>query len=265
MTREEFLSWESHSQDTIDVKRIYCDMASELVGGVMFSQIVFWHLPDKSGQPKLRAEKDGFLWLAKNHGHWWDECRVSALQAARALKKMKKDKLIIMENSMFDAKKTPFIRVNWGVFLKRFNELLAVDATITLREKTGSVVPVWPPDCDETSKSVSTKRRNRSYRKVETDNDETSRPITESTSQITSESTPETPPSTVPPRGDSVLTSAGAEDSHRAMTFKAFSQQRDEEERRKRISAAKKKWDRDARELARREQEERAALMAKAE
>ena len=49
MTRQEFIAWEQVSRDTIDVKRCYVDIAGDLVAGILLSQIVYWHLPDKDG------------------------------------------------------------------------------------------------------------------------------------------------------------------------------------------------------------------------
>ena len=49
----EFLAWESMSRDTIDVKRVYCDIAGDLVAGVLLSQLIYWHLPDRNGDARL--------------------------------------------------------------------------------------------------------------------------------------------------------------------------------------------------------------------
>jgi hypothetical protein len=49
MEKEEFLLWEKASKDTIDVKRVYIDIAGDVVGGIILSQIIYWHLPSKKG------------------------------------------------------------------------------------------------------------------------------------------------------------------------------------------------------------------------
>ena len=83
-TFEHFLLWERASRDTLEVKRIYVDMAGDLVAGLVLSQIVYWHLPNREGKARLRVEREGDLWLAKARAEWWDECRISPKQADRA-------------------------------------------------------------------------------------------------------------------------------------------------------------------------------------
>jgi len=41
-TFEQFLLWERASRDTLEVKRLYIDMAGDLVAGIVLSQIVFY-------------------------------------------------------------------------------------------------------------------------------------------------------------------------------------------------------------------------------
>lgn len=85
MNFDDFLRWEETSYDAINVKRIYVDIAGDLIAGVLLSQIVYWHLPSKQGESKLRVMKDGHLWLAKGREDWWDECRITPKQFDRAI------------------------------------------------------------------------------------------------------------------------------------------------------------------------------------
>ena len=56
----DFLRWEEADQDSINVKRMYIDIAGDLIAGILLSQIVYWHLPSKrDGQTKLRVKKEG--------------------------------------------------------------------------------------------------------------------------------------------------------------------------------------------------------------
>jgi len=160
MTKTEFLGWETASRDIIDFKRCYCDLARDLIGGLILSQIVFWHLPAKDGQPKLHVvDKDGRRWLAKNHADWWDEVRASPKQAATALKRLWKAGLIDLHNGMFNSKKTPMIALCWEPFLEKLDKVVKV----------------------QSSSSIVTKSHNRSYRKGAIGRDERARPITETT------------------------------------------------------------------------------------
>ncbi len=95
MTVKEFLKWEKESQDTIDVKRCYIDVAGEFAAGVVLSQIVYWNLPDKQGNPtKLRVTINGKDWLAKRREDWWNECRVKPKQLDRCLADLERKGLI---------------------------------------------------------------------------------------------------------------------------------------------------------------------------
>lgn len=110
MTIEEFWDWERRSRDTIDVKRCYIDIAGDLVAGILLSQIMYWFLPDKEGNPKLRVkDRDGMSCLAKNRDDWKKECRISARKYDRAIKILQKKGFIKVQNSMFKGKRTPFL------------------------------------------------------------------------------------------------------------------------------------------------------------
>jgi len=76
----QFLLWEMRSRDCIEVKRCYIDIAKDLESGVLLSQIVYWHLPDKEGQQKLTVKRDSYWWLAKAREDWWAECRLTPKQ-----------------------------------------------------------------------------------------------------------------------------------------------------------------------------------------
>ncbi len=119
MTHKDFLAWEAASRDVIVTKRVYCDMVGDLAAGIMLSQIVYWHLPGKGGgseHTKLRVKRGRDWWLAKNRAQWWDEVRLSPREADRALSILRRRKLVVVVNSMFAGKRTPFIRINWPVF-----------------------------------------------------------------------------------------------------------------------------------------------------
>ena len=118
-----FLSWEQTTHDTIDFKCAYVDMAGDLVSGLLLSQIVYWHLPNQeTGKTKLRVEKDGHLWVAKNRDDWWKEIRITAKQVDRAIKVLSSKGLIVHKNSLFAGKRTPLIRIDPTGFMAAWNE-----------------------------------------------------------------------------------------------------------------------------------------------
>jgi len=117
MNKQEFYHWESASRDTIDVKRIYIDIAGDLIAGILLSQIVFWHLPNKNGKSKLRVTHDNKFWLAKTRCSWNDECRIGPRQYDKAIKILLDAKLVESKVFKFAGNPTVHVRLNEEVFL----------------------------------------------------------------------------------------------------------------------------------------------------
>jgi hypothetical protein len=148
---EHFLLWERSARDTLEVKRIYIDMAGDLVAGVVLSQIVYWHLPARDGRARLQVEKDGQLWLAKSRTDWWEECRISPKQADRALDVLADKGLIAIRLFKFGIAPTKHVRIVQENFLQAWKAEL--DRQTGPREDRS--------DFDQRSKSISTKGENR--------------------------------------------------------------------------------------------------------
>ncbi len=94
---KEFLSWERASRDAVDFKKVYADVAGDLIAGLLLSQIIYWNLPDKEGKTKLRVKKGGVLCLAKTRHGWWDEIRFKPTQADKGLKILREKGIIKTE------------------------------------------------------------------------------------------------------------------------------------------------------------------------
>ena len=124
MNWEQFLYWEKASKDTIDVKRMYIDIAGDLVTGVLLSQIIYWHLPDEEGNSKLTVFKNGHWWIAKSRSEWWDECRISVKQADRGITKLAYIGVIEKETFKYKGSPTTHIRINPEKFMERVNSIL---------------------------------------------------------------------------------------------------------------------------------------------
>jgi len=119
----DFIAWEKSSRDTIDLKRVYVDIAGDLVAGVLLSQIIYWwYIPGKDGKTKLRVKKNGKYYLVKNLDEWWNECRIKKDTAKRKLKHLENKGLIVIENHFFNGKKTNYITLNKSNFLKAIRE-----------------------------------------------------------------------------------------------------------------------------------------------
>jgi hypothetical protein len=123
-TFREFLLWERTTRDTIDFKKVYVDVADDLIAGLMLSQIIYWHLPTKDGNSKMKVKKDGFTWIAKAHADWYDEIRVTEWQAPRALKILEERGIIEKRLYKFDGSPTVHIRIIEDRFLELLSELV---------------------------------------------------------------------------------------------------------------------------------------------
>jgi len=124
ITISEFLAQEKTSKDTIDVKRIYIDMAGDLVAGILLSQIMYWHLPGKNDASRLRVKKEGSYWLAKTQNDWFNECRITAKQYRRAMALLKSKGFIETKVFKFAGDPTTHLKINWDTFLKVYVSLL---------------------------------------------------------------------------------------------------------------------------------------------
>jgi len=121
---DEFLLWERTTRDSIDFKKIYVDIAGDLVAGLMLSQIVFWYLPDKNGNSKMRVRKDGYDWIAKSNAEWYDEIRITEWQAPRALNILEEKGIIEKRLYKFNGAPTIHIRLIQGKFMELWEELV---------------------------------------------------------------------------------------------------------------------------------------------
>jgi len=119
----EFLAWERASRDCIDFKTIYVDMTGDLCAGLLLSQIIFWHLPDRNGRSKLRVRTaDGRLWLVKACADWWPEIRLTEKQARRALRILKEKGLVDTEIHRFAGTPKTHIHLRQDAFLTCWRE-----------------------------------------------------------------------------------------------------------------------------------------------
>lgn len=123
-TVQEFLSWESTSRDTIDIKKIYIDVVDDLVAGVLLSQIIYWFLPGKNGKSRLSQQYKDKLCLAKNRNDWWDECRITEKQYDRAIKILIQLELVVVKTSKWNGNPAHFIWLDTEKLWERVKTIL---------------------------------------------------------------------------------------------------------------------------------------------
>lgn len=122
---DEFISWESTSRDTIDFKKTYVDMAGDVLAGLVLSEIIFWYLPNKQGQSKLRIKKEKMYWIACPRHEWWNRCRLSPRQIDRCFSILVEKGLIEKKRFRFNNAPTIHIRILEDAFMEQFNALIA--------------------------------------------------------------------------------------------------------------------------------------------
>jgi len=132
----QFQLWEMRSRDCIEVKRCYIDVAKDLEAGVLLSQIIYWHLPNSSGEQKLSVYRDGHWWLAKGRSDWWAECRLTPKQFDRAIRHLEEQQLVCAHVYKWQGQNTKHIRIDWAGLLQALSLLDAkADSVIGFRRR----------------------------------------------------------------------------------------------------------------------------------
>lgn len=124
---QSFIAWEKASRDTIDVKKVYIDIAGSLAAGVLLSQIVYWHLPNRDGSSKLVVLQENELWLVKQREDWWEECRLTENEYDYAIKLLVKSGVIIkkiFKSISHKGSTITHLRLDWDKLEKKVRELL---------------------------------------------------------------------------------------------------------------------------------------------
>jgi len=111
--KDDFLKWEATTRDCIDVKKVYIDIAGDLVAGILLNQIVSCYKKNNS-----LVERNNSLWLVKKRTDWWEECRITPKQFDRAIRILKDKKLVETAIFKFNGEPTTHIKINWENFFE---------------------------------------------------------------------------------------------------------------------------------------------------
>lgn len=175
---QEFIQWEVQSRDTIDFKKIYVDMAGSVNAGLMLSEIIYWYLPTKNGESKLRVFRDDYHWIAVRRYDWWERTRLSPKEADGAIALLIKNGIIIKELFKFNGDPTVHLRINEAEFLAQLNHLQTHPLQNPYTPKGKSDIP----------------------QKVKTKSPKTEIPVTETTPETTPETLSSDDGSDKPPK-----------------------------------------------------------------
>lgn len=125
MLFKDFLSWEHTTRDIIDFKKIYVDIAGDVVAGLVLSELVYWYLPDRRGMSRLRVEHEGKYWIAVRRYEWWERTRMSPRQFDGAAKKLVTAGIIEKKRFKFNGFPTVHVRIIEENFLKEWGLILS--------------------------------------------------------------------------------------------------------------------------------------------
>ena len=95
-----------------------------LSAGLMLSQIIYWSNPGPNGRTRLRVQHEGHLWLAKSRADWFTECRLSDQVVESCLSLLEKLGLIYKKKYKFNGAPTTHVRINWGEFLTKWQDVI---------------------------------------------------------------------------------------------------------------------------------------------
>jgi len=159
-----FLAWETASRDCIDVKRLYIDMAGDLVSGVLLSQILYWYLPAGSGND-MRMVVNGCgvrheekWWLVKKREDWWEECRITPKQFDRSSDVLIKKDYISIKRFHFHGLPTIHIHLHVIPFLASMKMILfPVNSNLTFGEV--GTLPLGKLEFDQRSNYINDNTR----------------------------------------------------------------------------------------------------------
>ncbi len=133
---DKFLAREKVNNDVIAFRTIYADMAGDTLAGLVLSQIVFWHLPDKDGNNKMKVTHDSHYWVATSRKAWHERTRLNPRQVDRVLNILVEKNLVVKRIYKFSGAPTTHIRINWDVFTSVYEDTLEITNALNGNHQT---------------------------------------------------------------------------------------------------------------------------------
>jgi hypothetical protein len=165
MNFNDYLKMTRAEHDTRVYKIIYVDMVKDLKAGILLTQIIYWFSPDEQGRNRTRATYKGRRAIAKQRSDWFEELRMTEREYDSAIKVLKHYGVVDVVNSMFNAKRTPFIMINEERFMALYKETSGIDSvlqkvlhrnnTIRKTDLTLNVTPLTKTTTKSTTKNTS--------------------------------------------------------------------------------------------------------------
>jgi hypothetical protein len=138
LNRDQIIAVEQSDRKFVRAKKIYIDMAGDLRAGIVLSEVLYWHLPSKTGKVRLRridGDKEN-LWLACARTSWYDRARLRPREFDTALEKLIALDLVKKTLSKYKGQDTLHLRINWPIFEERYNQMLSAQAAPSPRRRS---------------------------------------------------------------------------------------------------------------------------------
>jgi hypothetical protein len=136
----DLISW-NLSNRAARLQLIYVDITNDLIAGLLLSQIIYWNMPNNSGENRLKIIHNDRYWLCKSRKEWFNEIRITERQYDRA-SKLLCDELNIIDIDIFKYGNTPktHIAINYDILIELINKQLKLYANkenaIVIRQNT---------------------------------------------------------------------------------------------------------------------------------
>jgi len=102
-----------YDERPIIIRSVYLDMCDgDYHEAAILNQVVYWSGSDERGKPRLTIEHEGHLWLARQHGEWYEELRINARSAERIVQRLVDRGLLIKKVFLYGAKTTLHLRLH---------------------------------------------------------------------------------------------------------------------------------------------------------
>jgi len=113
-----FADKEKDNKEYVSTKNMYVDITGDVLTAILLSRILYWFLPGKTGNSKIRIFKDNKEWIAKKRSDWKNECRISPSQFDRSIKILKKLGLVDTKVYKFAGEPTVHINLDKDFFME---------------------------------------------------------------------------------------------------------------------------------------------------
>lgn len=115
---------ERAEKDFISFKRIFATMTGDTLAGLVLSNLIFWYMPNKKGDSKLRVHRDGHYWIARTRDEWQTETTIKPRQLDRVIKRLIDLGLVVKANYRFNGLRTMHLRIDESAYVNAYHKAI---------------------------------------------------------------------------------------------------------------------------------------------